>query len=623
MQKKFIFNLFIFHTGISKNEAAQYNEVDNIYRKGFLSKVKFMTGNQDVIETVEKNSKELAIEIEKELPAAEYEHIQEQDYWIEMPDGIRLYARVTMPEKEGKWPVILTRTPYAVVDISERYLTVAALAKRGYAVVYNHVRGTIASEGEWLPFEYERSDGRAVVDWIGKQPWCNGNIGTMGGSYMGHVQWSVADYQHPMLKTMFISVYGPHPYHIFYRRGMFRQDIWTGWAATMLQDNRYRCFSQIEEAELRKKAYGVRPQAELGEQMKQKECEWYKNWTENIRESDPYWSEGFWKELEESVKDIKIPLFLHGGWFDIFLRSQLDVYHRLSEDVRNKSCFMIGPWCHTTKPGGPLEYPNENRAGILYIKAALEWFDYQLKGKENVHPLGKVEAYCIGDNQWNILDDTSLSSGKEIFYMNLEEKSAGKLQKQYPKTNESVKYVYDPAEPVQSCGGTLLFNIKDPLAGPDCSTYQPDVGSREDVISLISDTFSENLYIMGAIKTHLFVSSNASATAFTIKVMEVFADGKCVNIIDDITDIRWRNETDVVPYEPNSIVELVMEMNEIHWMLKSGSKLRIDISSSNFPAYHIHPNVEEIWSQTKEIRIAEQTVYSGPQHLSRIEIPVK
>ena len=96
-----------------------------------------------------------------------------------------------------------------------------------------------------------------------------------------------------------------------------------------------------------------------------------------------------------------------------------------------------------------------------------------------------------------------------------------------------------------------------------------------------------------------------------------------MNIIDDITDIRWRNETDVVPYEPNSIVELVMEMNEIHWMLKSGSKLRIDISSSNFPAYHIHPNVEEIWSQTKEIRIAEQTVYSGPQHLSRIEIPVK
>lgn len=578
--------------------------------------------NEKEVKEIEEMSKAFARQAKAELPPVEYEELQEKECWIEMPDGVKLFARVTMPKREGKWPVILVRLPYFAVYVSEWIITAQTLAKYGYAVVYNNVRGAIHSEGEWLPFENERRDGRAVIDWIGEQAWCNGNIGTLGGSYMGHVQWSVADYHHPMLKTMFISVYGPHGYNLFYRRGMFRPDIWTGWAATMMEDNRYQWFPQPEEAELRKKAYAIKPQAELGEQIKGHPCNWYKKWVGNVQEKDSYWSTGFWKELEEAVQNIEIPLFLHGGWFDIFLRAQLDTYHKLPECVRKQSCFMIGPWCHAARAGGVLEYPDENRAGTSYIKAALEWFDYQLKGKENVHPLGKVEAYSIGDNCWHILEKTDPASETETFYLNLQGKTKGTLQKKCPEEKQETGYLYDPLKPVESLGGALLFNMKDPLALPGCSTYQPPIGSREDVVSLVSDVLQEELHIMGAIKAFLYVSSSAPATAFSIKVMEVFADGKCVNIADDITDIRWRDEENVIPYQPGDIVELSLKLLEIHWMLKAGSRLRIDISSSNFPAYHVHPNVEEVWSETTKMQVAEQMIYSGVKYPSRIELPI-
>lgn len=586
-----------------------------------------MNLDERTYELVEQSIKDTDEQIRAELPPDIYAEIVEQTEWIMLPDGVRLFARIIKPDREGKWPVVLIRTPYWSTDISESRLTASALARHGYAVVVNQVRGSLSSEGEWSPFEKERTDGRAVIDWIASQDWCDGNIGTMGGSYMGHVQWSVADYHHPMLKTMFISVYGPSPYDLFYRRGMFREDIFTGWAATMMGENRHHGYHPEDEAVLRKKAYQTMPRRELGENLIGRPCVWYRKWIENTKESDPYWSEGFWKELEESIGQIQIPLFLHGGWFDIFLRAQLKAFRRLPENVREKSCFMIGPWCHNTKPGGILNYPDENRAGTLYVKAALEWFDHQLKGKENKHPLGTVEAYHIGEGRWHhwkgdihadkiwkcFLDSRPLLEGNS---------EAGLLGWTCPEKEKKVCYSYDPRHPVQSKGGSLLFNLEHPMDSPECSTEQPSPGAREDVVSFISDTLSEEKLIAGSIQAYLYVSSDVPATSFTVKVMEIFEDGLCVNIGDDITDIRWREEDRIEVYEAGSVVRLHIELTDIVWRLRQGSRLRVDISSSNFPAYHVHPNVETIWSDTDEKRAAIQNIYTGGKYPSRVEVPV-
>ena len=270
--------------------------------------------------------------LKQELPETCYAETRQQEYWISLPDGVKLCTNVYSPSEAGTWPVILVRSPYAAVQMLYSSIIAPVFARYGYAVVLNQVRGALQSEGNWLPFEHEREDGRAVIDWIAQQAWCDGNIGCFGASYLGHTQWSVADYKHPMLKTLYISVYGVDAYNIFYRRGMFRQDVWTVWAAQMMEDNRFKLLMPQDNFALSQAALAVKPQAALGQDLKGNACPWYEQWIENTTEASPYWSSGFWKELQDSVQNIEIPLFLHGGWFDIFLRTQINSWR--SEERR-------------------------------------------------------------------------------------------------------------------------------------------------------------------------------------------------------------------------------------------------------------------------------------------------
>lgn len=573
--------------------------------------------------------------LQEELPPVRYAEIQTEEYRIELPDGVKLHARAYMPKEAGRYPVILIRNPYVSNEFVIEPFTGPIFAKYGYVLLDVNVRGTIESEGEWLPFENERKDGRYVIDWIAEQEWCDGNIGTFGASYLGHTQWCIADYQHPMLKTMFISVYGIHPYHTFYRRGMARQEIWTAWAAQMMENNRYKFLTPQENYALCKKAYAVKPQKELGEQLTGKKCEWYQKWIGAVDEKDPYWSEGFWKELQEVVKRVKIPLFLHGGWFDIFFRSQIESYRMLPKEVREKSRFLIGPWNHAGMTGGTLSYPDENRAGLFQLKAALEWFDHQLKGMPYAHNLGVIEAYRIGDNKWKEWKDDFKVDAEQVWYFEkyqIKEKQTDSRMRKYegekmvpdlPMEEQEISYDYNPADPVESIGGNLLSNNRDPLGQPECSIEQPPTGWRKDVVSFISESFDQSVYMTGAIRIHLFVSSSVPATAFTVKVMEVMKDGRNMNIRDDITDIRWIDEERTEEYETGTVRELILVLTDVSWRIAADSRLRVDISSSNFPAYHVHPNVTEEWASSSKAEIAAQTIYCGGRYPSRIILPIQ
>lgn len=560
--------------------------------------------------------------IESELLPALYEEIEESEVWIEMHDGVKLFARVTKPKGEGKWPVILIRTPYKIVDFNDSIEIVPVFARRGYSVVYNHVRGTGRSDGKWAPFENEGKDGREVIDWIAIQEWCDGNIGTWGSSYSGYVQWSIADYDYPMLKTMCISMYGPDPYNFLYRRGMFRQDIGTGWSATMMGDNRYQIYGSEEEAALRRGAYEVYPQTELGEQLIGKPCEWYKEWVKNTTPDSDFWNHGFWQELRNVVNKINIPIFLHGGWYDITLRAQLNGWRSMPEKVREQCYFMIGPWNHILTPDGDIEYPNENKAGTHYMKASIEWFDAYLRGKKNPYPLGCIEAYNIGAGQWMEWHGDFLPDSVLTLYFACSQEKEGELLNTPLHEIRKTEYLYDPERPVLSRGGALLFNIEHPEFGLERSVHQMPIGTRNDIISFLSERFVDELQIAGSIRVHLYVSSDVRATSFAVKIMEQYEDGKCVNIMDDITDIRFRDECTMERYCPGEIVELTMQLPDIFWKLQKGSRIRVDVTSSNFPAYHIHPNTEENWSGKVKKQIANQTIYSGERYPSRIEIPL-
>lgn len=556
------------------------------------------------------------------LPPPEYDTCEIRECEIVMPDGIRLAATISSPDFSAKWPVIVMRYPYIFYDWIKEYYH-ELFAEHGYAFVFVQVRGSVHSEGKFQAMQ-EDKDGYAVIDWVAEQSWCDGNIATIGASYCGETQWSIADYHHPMLKTMFISVFGAESYDVFYHRGLFRSEVWTEWSIQMFEENKYSQKFAMDAENQRLKAFAVNPQIEFGEQLKGKACEWYKDWVSNWRGDEDYWKKGFWNKMEKMPEQVQIPLFLHAGWFDVFFHAMMSSYRRLPQDIKDKSVFMIGPWAHSGLSGGDLQYPGEEKAGYLQIASALKWFDYIIKGKEYTEPVGCIEAYNIGENKWEVWKDDFLHNKELTIYLDgsKKETEAYAAIEGGPSKNSCVEYTYDPEHPVTSRGGTLIANHNDPMGTAECSCLQEPIGSREDVLYFVTESFTEDEQITGSIKAHLFVESDAPATAFTIKLSEIFEDGKTLNIRDDYTDIRWRDAATIKEYIPGEVTELIFDILEIDWKMKAGSKLRIDISSSNNPAFLPHKNTTVPWAEETKSQIAHQKIYTGEKYPSRVILPI-
>ena len=552
------------------------------------------------------------------LGKAAHKAVIKEDVMVTMTDGVRLHTHVIRPKKPGRYPVIMVRSPYVINDFVYRSL-LPLFARRGYACVLNSVRGTLASEGDWVPFINEKKDGIDLINWICRQSWCDGNIGGFGGSYLGYVQWGLAGCGHPALKTLFIGVAGASPYHMFWRRGMFRQDIWNVWAAQMMEENRY--YMEFP-AELYQDALSYSPQLNLGEHLKGKTCDWYTSWITSDRPDAPYWTEGYWGQMKDDVSEIKIPVMLQGGWFDIFLRPQLETYRHLPAEVRKKSRFLIGPWNHGGNTVGQKKLENSERGGMFCIREALDWFDHQLKGRPYPEKTGGIEAYNINTSAWEFFEDDIVPEIYEKYYFSADKALSGPsgLCFSRPDNMTGLNFTYDPNDPVRSKGGNTLGTgaPKDQI-GP---VKQDRMGERSDVLSFISEPLERDLQLAGKIRAHLCVASDAAATSFTISLCEVEKDGNTYNIRDDISDIRWRNETEIREYASGETAKLEMEMTDVVWKLKKGSRLRVDISSSNFPLYHVHPNSAGSWAAGPEKKTARQTFFCGGENASYIELPV-
>lgn len=191
-----------------------------------------------------------------------------------------------------------------------------------------------------------------------------------------------------------------------------------------------------------------------------------------------------------------------------------------------------------------------------------------------------------------------------------------------PRRDGAVNYKYDPEDPVPSRGGRLIANHNKATGTAECSCLQEAPGTRSDVISFISDPFDRKTHITGSMKAEIFVSSDAPATAFTVKVSEVHSNGETYNIQDDYSDIRWRTPDERSDYEPGEVRKMEFVLPDISWTLAPGSSLRIDISSSDYPHFAPHMNTTEKWAEVRKGRQARQTIYTGPKHPSRVILPV-
>ncbi len=528
-----------------------------------------------------------------------------QEVMLPMQDGIKLRTNIHFPYDVEKAPVIIVRCCYT--DMS-RELNIHAqeYCKRGYIFIVQWCRGIGESEGIWEPNVNEREDGITTLNWVAEQEFAE-SIGYWGNSYLALTGWCIADQVPEKVKTMYLGVYGTDRHVSAYKDGLFRQDILTAWAMG-------NAGTPIQSDYITSCKY--RPQEKVDEELWGRHLDWYRDWICNESVDSKYWSKGFWKMLKDIPSKVKIPIYIREGWYDHHLGSALVTYQDLSEESREHTTLQIGPWNHGYETA--VQKQDVNGLKDDSVSSPFEWFEKTLK--RGIVPEKEILFYAIGDQKWLKLEKYPVTPVKyKRMYLDMRQnKNAFSLVYKAGST-DSICYTYNPDNPVMSHGAESLFYTKTEVG----SLLQEECGYRDDVISFVSKVFHEETEICGKINVRLYVSSNAEDTAFTAKIMEVFPDKETVNIRGSITTLGYRNSAKSrIQYKPNDIVEINIQMWDIAWKIQKDSKIRIDISSSDFPQYSVHSNYAENWAKCKKVKKAKQKIYTGIEYPSVVELPI-
>lgn len=519
--------------------------------------------------------------------------------FLKTRDGVGLLTEFWRPVTAGPVPTVVTRCCYPEMKAAMEIHGVQ-YASRGIAFVCNYCRGTCGSKGEWTPNINERNDGIDFLNCICSYDWVK-CVGYWGTSYLAMAGWILADSLPEKVLTMDLSFYGTDRFASAYKDGLFRHDILTAWA----MDNAGK---PITADYIRSCLY--RPHAYVDKDLWDVDLPWYRDWVTNCSRSDPYWNSGFWHLLASMPEKMRIPLCITEGWYDHHLESALHSVRSLSPVSAAHTVLRIGPWNHYFQYSCGEAKPCQ----IEYNHSAqtFRWF-YQILVMGCI-PEKRTECYVIGKNTW--VDPAALQ--EEIvcshLYLNGDDLSS------VPGIDGKREYLYDPEALSLSCGGDTLFKSQE-LAG---CLKQPPVCEDGGVLSFLSPPFPDGADIMGALSADLYVASTAQDTSFYIKFCEMTTDGNSYHIRGTVTTLGFRNGSPTrIPYSPNHIERIRLTCAAICWSLSPGSRLRVDISSTAFPEYSIHPNKAGIWSLAKKTEKAGQTVFWGESYPSSVSIPIR
>lgn len=561
---------------------------------------------KSVVEDINRQYKESEI-VEK------YDNYLVEETFVKMRDDKKLQTIIYKPDDNNRYPVILQRTCYPNNELIYKAHG-ENLSKGGFIFVYQYCRGTSKSEGIWEPNINERNDGIDTVDWILKQEWAD-EIGYWGTSYSALAGWAMADLVNGKVTSMCLTHYGTDRFLSAYEKGSFRQDILTSWT----MDN---AGFKIDADYIVSCKY--MPHIEVDEALWGEKIEWYREYITNVYKNDEYWKNGFWSMLDDIPKKTKVPIYIMSGWYDHHHGSSMKTWENLSEEAKNNSWLEIGAWNHFFLPCIPgRKIDNIDNSEVI---KAMRWFKLTLVDK--VKPNKKIRTYAIGEDLWNESNEwEELKRNNEIYYFDIgkEEKhqliSSEKalLDEEVALNDSEISYVYNPKNPLITHGAEAMLKSFSKIG----SLVQAESGYRDDVISFISKALDKEMRINGKIQVELYIKSDCEDTAFTAKIMEVTNEGKSYNIRSSITTILSdiRNEGKY-EYIPGNIVKVNIDMWDIVYTIPKGSKLRVDISSSDFPQYNIHSNYPGIWSMQEKVRLANQTIMCGKKYPSILKIPI-
>lgn len=539
-----------------------------------------------------------------------------------MRDGVKLYGDLYRPARTGKFPVIIVRTPYGV-QRDGMHEPLIKFAQHGFSVYIQDVRGRYESEGKWEPFRNEAEDGHDTVEWAAKQPWSNGKVAMQGGSYLGHVQWRAATQSPPSLVTIFPAVASTDIYRNWLTHGgAFRLSFNYGWGVVRMPNRimlpQYWHTEKWAPPELSyEKTLHHLPLSDIDLRSGHQAVPHFRDWVKH-QSFDKYWSS---ISDELAFEKVKVPVHTSGGWFDIFLAGTINGFMGMrraggTEKARRESKMIIGAWGHG--PGrkfGDVDFgPDANRD---LIDAQLRWYNHYLKGEDNgIDREPPVQIFYMGVNKWKYADDWPLPSTKFTSYY-LGARRA--LTSSKPGSSGTDQYKYDPHDPVPTVGGNNCCGTPT-LAGPK---DQRPVEARKDVLVYTSEALKLPLAIAGPVRMKLFAATDGRDTDWMVKLVDVHPDGFARNIAEGILRARFRNGLDKMELlEPNQVYEFEVDMAGTANVFQPGHRIRVDITSSNFPQFDRNPNTGEDLGASARIRVASQVVHHGGVRASHIVLPV-
>lgn len=590
----------------------------------------------------------------------QYESLQvDRDLMIPTRDGKRMATDIFRPARggvpvAGRFPVLLNRTPY---DKTELHSQAIYFAERGYVVAVQDARGRYQSEGVFLKVQpADATDGYDVIEWLAQQPYTTGQVGMWGTSFAAHMQAGAAQLHPPALKTLVVNMGGMSNAwdHGVRFRGTYEMGRQLTWAwSQMYEDARSQRVRDLLEKEKVEDWFEVQPMRRgLNPLSVVPEYErWYLEFFEKA-DYGAFWKDPMlaWNEHYPETSDI--PMLQVGGWYDIFLAGTFENFIGLRKLKKAPQFVLVGPWSHGGNHrafAGDASYTSDAAIVDFATDFHLKWFDHFLKGKSSgTEKQSPVRIYVMGTGDGHKDKDGRLFHGGywrdaaawPIPGTRLEEwyfHGDGSLSKARPaESTSATTYTFDPRDPVPTIGGGASARLKDgafdqredPRFPPSKPPYLP-LRARADVVVFQTEPLAEDITVVGPITVVVHASASTVDTDLTAKLVDVYPSsdawpgGFDLNITDAIVRGRYRATRDHAEMlEPGRVYEFTIEPFPTANVFKKGHRIRVDISSSNFPRFDVNPNTGEPLGKNRRMVTSDITLHHSATYPSHVVLPI-
>lgn len=599
-------------------ERKKKNPLDAIVVKGDIVGFIIPGRESNVVLVKEGYEDYTPLKIWRERPASpdEYGVELKGTFMVPMRDGVKLATDVWVPQGTAhSFPAILVRTPYGKGFYSRSHFK---YVKRGFVVVIQDVRGREDSEGEWLPMTFEKEDGDDTIKWLVEQPWCDGNVGMIGGSYGGFVQWAAAASGNRHLKALVSIVTAGGPFIDLPRKGGALMSGMLAWAFSVSEQRFKREYMIRDDWD---EVMKMRPLASIPKRALGRNVRFWDLWMEHEK-YDEFWEKTDWYHYKDTFD---VPALIVSGWFDDNGMGTTQALDAIADYKRENKKVILGPWLHNSNSTRDSHGGNFGNNALRYDLDYyyLAWFDFHLKGLKNgLEKESPVEYYTTGDNRWrkseNWLPD-------EVKYLSVylrsggfanSSKGDGELIFEKAEQESTDTYIYDPNNPAP-----YLIDVSENEVNVPGNYKEAD--KREDVLVYTSPKLEEDLTVVGDLYVEFYASSSAKDTDWVVKICDVDEEGNSIKLADGILRAKFRKGFDRINLlEPGKVEKYVIRTTKMGNTFKKGHKIRLTITSSADNLIFPNPNTGNELGFDADCVIATQKVFTGGSYPSLIKLPV-